>query len=185
MRTVSSQDYFRIKPNTRDGIYYSAGIPSTHWGPLMEKPGPFSRVTTETIRIDPKTQAEFYQDMQEGTYFTEPYLILMTAPTETRLLEHGYDLMKRAVARRTRLQITEAATINEEKTTGETLYMLINVHDDATEERVHSIRDWCTRHRDHCRIVCVVGSPSVILNKLRLDFDAIISIQDTSERNFA
>ena len=190
MRTGKrTQDFYLIK-GQKDAHYYAAGIPSTAWGPLIEDKPKFKLLVLdgESSNLFPKVQEEWFERMRSGEFFSLPYLILLSASADdSASISHGYDLMKRALSKNIRVQITESSGIKEEATREETVYMLTNVYDEAPPERMQDIRDWCHRHETSFRILCAAGDPAVLIRRLKLSFNAVFYLDSriTTERNMA
>lgn len=169
-----SQDAHRVKTQ-REGLYYAAAIPSTAWGPLLEKDPSFKLVVFDEDNISAKMQQEWFVRLREGELFSEPYLILITSNIDDdAAVSRGYDLMKRAVEKGIRVQITESSRISLEKRhSDEDVVMLTNIYDEAPTDRIQAIRDWCYQNDVCCRILCGTGDPADLMRRLKLKFNAV------------
>jgi len=182
-----TQDYHKIK-TPRDGLYYAAEIPSTSWGPTLTEDPKFKLVVFEEENISPKVQAEWFTRLRSGELFALPYLILISSDVDDdAALVQGYDLMKRAIEKTIRVQITESARVPEERADDETVFLLTNVYDEAPPERIQLVRDWCYRHKTCCRILCATGDPNTIIRRLKLKFNAVFFLDSkvVTEKSFA
>lgn len=167
-------DYHLIRENPTHALYYAASIPSTAWGPLLSQDPSFKLIVTDEGNISPKEQGQWFKRLKEAEFFDLPYLFVVSSDLDDDLATNiGYDLMKRALAKRLRVQITESSSISEEEVSGETLYMLTNLTDDAPQERIQAVRDWCYRHKTYCRILCTAGDPAVLVRRLKLAVNAV------------
>lgn len=188
MRTGrQSPDFHLIKTKT-DALYYAADIPSTAWGPFLTEVPQFKLVVFDEDNVSQQIQATWFSKLRSGEMFPHPYLVLVTSDADDDLtVAQGYDLMKRALSKNLRVQITESSTVKEEKSNEETVFMLTNVYDEAPPERIQLVRDWCYRHKTCFRIICAAGSPSVLVRKLRLKFNAVFFLDSkvVSEKSFA
>lgn len=182
-----TQDYYFIKTE-KDGLYYAADIPSTAWGPLLTEDPRFKLAVFDDDNISPKMQTEWFARLRSGEMFSLPYLILVSSDVDDDVsTAQGYDLMKRALEKGIRVQVTESSRIPEEETNDETVFMLTNVYDEAPPERIQSVRDWCYRHKTSFRILCATGDPAVLVRRLKLKFNAVFYLDSkvVSEKNFS
>lgn len=181
-------DYHLIKDNPAHALYYAAAIPSTAWGPLIIKEPDFKLIVTDDSNVTPKVQSEWFKRVRDAEFFDSPYLIVVSSDLDDDLSTSiGYDLMKRALAKKLRVQITESSSIPVEKVTGETVFMLTNLTDDAPPERVQAARDWCYRHQTYFRVLCCAGDPSVLVRRLKLAVNAVFYLDSkiAVERDFS
>lgn len=182
-----TQDFHFIK-TPRDAVYYAAAIPSTAWGPLLTEEPRFKLAVFDEDNVSPKLQAEWFARLRSRELFPKPYLILISSDVDDDLsTAQGYDLMKRALEKEIRVQITESSRIPEEEVNDETVFMLTNLYDEAPAERIQSVRDWCYRHKTCFRLLCATGEPGVLVRRLKLKFNAVFYLDSkmVSEKNFA
>lgn len=186
-----TQDFYRIKSD-RDALYYSAGIPSSAWGPPCKTPPKFKtvRVKDNATPVTAKVQQEWFERMMKGEFFAKPWVFLVSSPdNDDQSLLAGYDVLKIALDKepRLRVHVTESSRAQWDKWREETVFMLTNVYDDAPKERVQLIRDWAFRHEDNFRIICAAGDPAVIVRKTRIKFNAVFYVDSTRtvEKSFA
>lgn len=180
-------DYHRIKTQL-DAHYYAAEIPSTAWGPLLTEEPNFKLVVLGENNVSPKVQSEWFARLRNHEFFGQPALILLVSDVDDSMATgHGYDLMKRALTKDIRVQITESSGVPTESTSEETVFMLTNVTDEAPPERIQMVRDWCYRHKTCFRLVCATGDPAVIMRRLKLRFNAVFYLDSrvVEERNMA
>jgi len=167
-----TQDYHLIKTQA-DALFYAADIPSTAWGPLLTEEPRFKLVVLDDNNVSPKTQAEWFARLREKEFFSHPYLILISSDVDDSLSTGiGYDIMKRALSKEIRVQITESSRISTEVVNEETVFMLTNLTDEAPPERIQSARDWCYRHQTCFRLICATGDPASLLRRMKLKFNA-------------
>jgi hypothetical protein len=173
-----TKDFHFIKTPT-DAVYYAAEIPRTAWkAPKHSSPG-FQLVVVGEKTLTPAKQKTWYKRLWEGEMFSDPYLVLLCSEhTDSLAIEIGYDLMKKALAKGLRVQITESSRIREEETREETVFMLFNVYDEAPPDRIQQVRDWAYRHKTVFRIICAVGDPGTLLRKLKLKFNAVFLVEN-------
>lgn len=180
-------DYHRIK-NQSDALYYAADIPSIAWGPTTEEKPRFKLTVLDDQSVSPKTQDDWFDRMRSGEFFSLPYLILLssTSDDDTSIV-HGYDLMKRALSKGLRVQITDSAGVHEEIVRDESVFMLTNIYDEAPPERIQAIRDWCHKHKSCFRILCAGGDPATLMRRVKLKFNAVFHMDSAAvvERNLA
>lgn len=184
---IRTADYHRAK-TLKERLYYGAGIPSTAWAPPATKPPKFKMFNVTDSPVSPKTQDEWFDRVWKGEMFSLPYLILLASDhDDDRAVSYGYDLMKIALDKGFRIHVTESSRVPEDVCKEEQVFMLINLHEDATPERVQMVRDWAYRHEADFRIVCAAGDPAVLTKKLRLKFNAIFYMDSkiVSEKTFA
>lgn len=180
-------DYHLIKTQG-DAILYAAEIPATSWGPVSSEDPKFKLIVTEDSSISQNSQKEGWTKLKSAEFFDLPYLILLTSDLNDALsLSTGYDLMKLALMKGLRVQITESSRIPFEGVKDETIFMLTNVMDEAPPERFQAVRDWCYQHQDCFRVICAAGDPSTIIRHLKLQFDAQLYLDSRAvvEKNFA
>jgi len=165
-----TQDYYRTKTD-RDRLYYSAGIPSSNWGPPDKNSPNFKTVSVrDGAVVTAKVQTEWHERMRKGEFFHKPWLFLIASPDDDAMaLSVGYDVLKVALESepRIRVHITESSR-KWEKTNEETVFLLTNVYDDLPRERSQLVRDWAFKHEDNFRIICAAGDPAVLIRRLRL-----------------
>lgn len=186
-----TQDYYRIKTD-RDALYYSAGIPSSAWGPPTTRLPRFRSVQVKEggSIITTGEQREWFERLRAGEFFMKPLLLLISSPdNDDPSLIAGYDVLKLALSRepRIRVHITESSRVAWDRWREETVFMLTNVYDDSPRERVQLIRDWAFKHEDNLRIVCAAGDPATLVRRTRLKFNAVFYIDSTVtvEKSFA
>lgn len=190
MRTYDDQDKYRIK-STQDAFYYAAEIPSSHWGPPLTEAPKFKPVVLGDANVSIKVQEEWFNQIIGGDMFQLPYLVLIASDTsDTLALDYGYSLMKEALAKDLRINITDSSELSNRyrPSTEEPVVMLKNVYEVTTIERVQNVRDWCRRHEKCFRVICSAGNPSSILSQMMIDANAafFIDSRNTSqERVFA
>lgn len=181
-----SQDYYSIS-SARDGLYYAAGIPRSYWEPRRDDMPTFktTKVREGSPPVTKKTQEEWYARTTSGEFFTRPFLFLLTSPNDdTDSLRVGYNILKFALESdpMIRVHVTESSK-HWVKATGEKVFMLSNVYDDAPRDRVQAIRDWSTMHEDSFRIICAAGDPEVLVRRTKLKFNAVFQVNPAAEVN--
>jgi hypothetical protein len=186
-----TQDYYRIQTE-RDALYYSAGIPSSEWGPRSENAPTFKtvQVKEDGTPVTAKVQQEWFKRMMSGEFFSKPRMFLIISPdNDDQSLALGFDLLKVALERepRIRVHVTESSRVKWDKWREETVFMLTNVYDDPPRERLQLIRDWAFQHEDNFRVICASGDPASLIRKSRLKFNAIFYVDSTRvvEKSFA
>jgi hypothetical protein len=161
MRKFESKSEKKRARTPLELLYYGAGIPSRVWSkpnfnikfnPIM------GREEDSSIKVSPQTQEEWFPTLTAGELLEDPYLIYLSSVGSDELgCRVAYELMKTALQKDVRVQITNAARIDKEETDEETVFMLHNVYGDANNYRMQSIRDWITIHDDCFRIVVIAG----------------------------
>lgn len=180
-------DYHLIKTHG-DAMQYAAAIPAASWGPVSSEEPKFKLIVAEDSSISQNAQKEGWTRLKSTEFFALPCLVLLTSDLNDALATNmGYDLMKLALMKGLRVQITESSRITTEAVRDETVFMLTNVTDEAPPERFQSVRDWCYRHEDCFRVICASGDPTTILRHLKLQFDAQLYLDSRAvvEKNFA
>jgi hypothetical protein len=182
MRKFKSEYESRKISTPDDALYYGGGIPSIAWGkpklniqflPIMGGEG------DGEVKVGVQTQEEWFPTIMAGDMLTEPYLIFLSSVGSDALaLRATYELMKVALHKDMRVQITNAARIDKEDSEdGETVFMLHNVFEDANKYRMQSIRDWITIHEDCFRIVVIAGMcPYAFSKQVRVEPHAMFKV---------
>ena len=173
-----TQDFYRAQTE-RDKLYYAAGIPSSYWGAPSDRLPSFKKFQiNDNNLVTSKVQAEWYQRLRSGEFFTKPYLILIIANLDDdRAMAAGFDILKRALAEDRRVHVTESSMVPRDRYRDETIFMLTNVSDEAPRERFQLVRDWAFKHEDSFRLVCAAGDPDVLIRKSRLKFNAVFFLE--------
>ena len=180
MRKKKSFDFNRIRTKL-DEIYYSAGIPYRAWSnPKFQiEFEPIMGTKNESeIKVTPKVQEEWYEELVTGKLFNEPYLIYLSSADAEGLSDRiGFEIMKSAVTSGSLVQITNASQIDQEDPDYENVYMLHNVFADANKYRLQTIRDWITTHDDCFRLVVISGNcPYEFSKSIYLKPDAMFKV---------
>lgn len=120
------------------------------------------------VKVSIKVQEEWWPEILSGALFGDPFLVFLGTlePNDELACRYAYEVMKAALRKDLRVQITNAARIDKEETDGETVFMLHNVFKEANNYRLQCIRDWITVHEDCFRIVVMAGLDPYQLSKL-------------------
>jgi len=167
-------DYHRVKTQ-QDALFYSASIPYLYW--KKEDITPMFLPIANCGAYDQETK--FKTLISKDTIFKKPYLIFIGSSDEYSSLLISYDLMKKALLLDNKVQITDSSLVQEEIVIDETVFMLTNIFDRGTNERVMKARDWIYRHKEYFRIVTMACDPYEFSLQIRVTPNAMFNVNVT------
>jgi hypothetical protein len=137
------------------------------------------------VKVGIKVQEEWYQELMNGELFSHPYLIYVSSSDVSGLSDRiGYEVMKVALNKGLRVQITNAGQTDKEEVDDEEIFMLHNVFFDCNKYRLQLIRDWITSHDDCFRLVVISGPcPYEFSKMIYLEPDAMFKINKATNKN--
>lgn len=175
-----SADFHRAA-NPLEKLYYSAGIPSANWKSFVSMPS-YELITYDDKVITPDTQSQWYTKfLSNPALFQSPYLVMIgSMDYDEPACALAYELVKKALVSTeigSRVQITNACATKDDDIRNEIVFMLYNVYDNASEDRIQNIRDWIYTYQENFRIIALCGDPAVLAKRCRIKPHALLYVK--------